>query len=282
MRALPNIDGHTVANWPLQENDLTDHSGNGLDLTAIDYQFHTPSTAVWTELAPDFVGLDLGVTTRTGLGAPLSTLYQFTGPFTFEWVMATRYTYTQTYFCCAAPPTRVGNPEGYPSAVGSLYTLLWDTHPLYCDQFYGGGGGVTTGLACEDATGATWSDVDNPWVDDPHPHLYAITRNAAGTVTWYRDGVAYLTTVPKLGTNVATGAERVYIGSTEADFGSGSAHAAAAWFASVRLLDVALTPDEVASNAFYVFGSGEPDEGIVYDAVAAAQFGVALRQEPRS
>ncbi len=283
MNLLPNVAGHTLANWPLQPGDLTDHSGNGLNFTAITVTGHAPGAVTnWTSFGGGVSGLDLGGTFAqdTMLSAPVSPLLQMTGACTFEWLMAQHFTFTNTYFTCCSPPARDGGfGNGAPDIKGSLYTLYWAAtgHPSIGDQFYGGGGGITTGQDCLDANADNWADVPTivPYVFTPH--LYAITRSAAGVWNFYRDGVAFATTVAKAGTNVAVGTEQFFVAGTEFINNGG-----AGWFCSIRIQDRALTPPEIQDDTNYVFGSaGPPAAGMVYDAVAASQFSLALRQQPR-
>lgn len=250
---LPNVTGHTVANWPLQTGDLTDHSGNGNHLSSIDVATHAPSAPVWATIGTGLVGIDLGAVTTNALTVTNHAPFRFTGPFTFEWIGAERFTFTHTYFTCATPPARDGGfGNGVPDVVDSLYTLYWSAFGVAAisDKFYGGGGGLG-GCFCNDANAATWSDVDSPWVNNPHPHLFAITRSAAGVVTWYRDGIPFVTTVPSAGTNVSLGTEQFFIGATE--YLGGGPRNAAGWFASVRILDTALPQTDLQRDYEYAF-----------------------------
>src|SRR5678815_1518844 len=123
---LPNVTGHTVANWPLQTGDLTDHSGNGNHLSSIDVATHAPSAPVWATIGTGLVGIDLGAVTTNALTVTNHAPFRFTGPFTFEWIGAERFTFTHTYFTCATPPARDGGfGNGVPDVVDSLYTLYW-------------------------------------------------------------------------------------------------------------------------------------------------------------
>lgn len=267
MNVLPNIPGHTVANWPLQGN-LLDVSGNGLDLEALYISnLATGAPTNFTAFADGVVGLDLGGTfpAVTQLRAAFSPSFHLTGQRTFQWLMSQNFTFVNTYFTCCdpTPPGRdVGFGNGAPDIKGSLYTLYWASvgRPGLSDQFYGGGGGVTVGFDFAGAGVGVWTDLGIPFLA-PRWHAYAMVLDATGLWSCYRDGVKIGPGVQQISTNVAVGNERFFLGGTEVANNGG-----AAWWASFRVLDVALPPADVLRDSTFMLGTpSDPSYAVNFD-----------------
>lgn len=297
---------NTVALWQLQ-GDLKDSSGNGLDLTAVNVTTNAgAATPPFTALAnktngtitPDgcILGIDLDTGGTTKLMAPNTSLLRLTGEMTIEWLMVQKFTFTLAYFTCADPAGRSGGAG--PDRIGSLYTLWSDSgNPAISDEHIGSGApsagyGLFPGY--NDHVLFNWADNGEPIPGDWHPHAFAYVRDASGNWKTYRDGVTVGAGVLTAGANTATGLERFFIGAIEN--GAGGANGL---IGSVRVMNVARSATAIASDAALVMaacgGGGESGadagggntssanaQGLVYDAVAAAQFGISLRQSPRS
>jgi hypothetical protein len=82
------------------------------------------------------------------------------------------------------------------------------------------------------------------------------------------------------GLNTAQGIERLYIGGCE---GASLIMGNGAIIGSMRMTNTERTPLQIAQDAHGALGPAAPtDTGIVYDAVAAAQWAISMRQSPRS
>lgn len=278
MNLLPNIAGHTVANWTFQDT-LADISGNGLNGTAVDVTTGLPAIATYATIAPGLRAFN-GDVGGAKVIVPLSPLLQFAGnaPMTFEWIMLQPQTYTFAYFTCADPALARG---ATPEALGSVYTV-WSTRglPHIADKFLyndGHSGGPATELL-PDTPNGSYTVVD--WAGGSgaaaQVATYAITRDTSGIWHAYVNGAARGVPVPSLGVNTVTGVERFWIAGTENAVGSG------AYYAGLRVLDLARTPAQIYDDAAYAWaGVGSDLSGVVYDAVAASQFSLALLQQPR-
>lgn len=295
----------TVGLWQLQ-GTFNDTSGNALDLVSVDGITNLPTTPnSFQALDSCIQGVILNNDPK--LMAPLSALLQSTGALTYEWLMQQWKTFTLTYFCVADPAGRTGG-DG-PDRIGSLYTVWSDSgNPEITDQHIGSnlpsaGYGQFYG---SDHTLFGWSDVGNPANPTVTPpgfsvktHHFAYVRTAAGNWHVLRDGVQVGAGVPTAGANVATGVERFFIGGYEKQSNPGSGGQV---MASVRLLNYARSDADILADANATLapcggggggGGGTANSGggntataastgLVYDAVAAAQFGMSLRQAPRS
>lgn len=293
----------TVGLWQLQ-GDFKDTSGNALDVVPVDGITMLPTTP------NSFLPLDdcvqaVAINNDPILLAPLSPLLQLTGACTFEWIMQQWHTFDLTYFACTDPATSPRSPDRH----GHLFSL-WSSsgNPEMADGFYGGGGGHPSGeFYGTDHIDFKWSDVGNtanPVVTPPgfnvRTHHFAYVRNPAGDWHVLRDGVQVGVSLPGIGTNVALGTERFVIGGLWNQLNAGGG---GQLMASVRVLNYARSDAGILADANGVLapcgggggggGGGGANagggntatataNGLVYDAVAAAQFGISLRQAPRS
>lgn len=296
---------NTVALWQLQ-SDLKDSSGNGFDLVSVNRITNAPQTApAFVPLSNSVFGVITddaclfgsnmvgnGDDTTSKLAAPVTPALQFTGACTFEWLMYQRQTYGSSYIACADPAGRSGGNG--PDRIGSLYTL-WTASGtgVISDQHMGSALPFPGYGTFPPGTNDGWARVNIPQGGDWSTHHFAFTRDVSGLWLSYRDGISTGTGVPSVGTNVATGVEQVFVGGIETSGADGCAV-----FASFRILNYARSPAQILTDALITLtpcgqspNLGNPNAGggnptgptsLVYDAVAAAQFGMSLRQAPRS
>lgn len=266
MNLQPNVPG-TVANWSFQ-NTLADSSGNGLDLSSLDGNtFHTAGGVVQYGAIGDLFGFKFDGSTK--LWAPLTSLLLITGDMTVSFFMFQPATFSQTYFCAADPAGRSGGAS--PDRIGSVYSFFWGApnDPYY--RNYNTGSGVPTSLYGQFAPGsAAWG------VGAVHYYTFRRMGTAASV---FVDGIRQAPDVVDIQPNVAAGNERFYLGGCEGvsvNMGNNTI------IGSFRVTTTARTDVQIGRDAFSAMGpAASTDSGIVYDAVAAAQFATALRQEPR-
>lgn len=294
MNILPNIAG-TVANWPMQ-GSLADTSGNGLNLITLGWG--TPGTLNAPGGTEAYATLDtclqgFAFDGATKLLAAFSPLFQINGPMTIQFLLKFGGdTGGNQVLGCCVDPTRFGGGGGTAhSVLGNLYTYFWsnDIHGrtvYYTDEGHGG-------------ANYSWLNGMTPLV----AHSYAFRRAATGVLTMWVDGVqrAY---DPANGTitaasNSIVGNERFYVGGCDSTFNDTLTMGAV--MAGYRVVNYARTDAQILADANFAMsttcaqtpvypvtddpGNGDgtdPAGSIVYDAVAAAQFGIALRQAPRS
>lgn len=248
MNVLPNVALHTVANWSFQDT-LADSSGNGLDLSVL----------IGSEVYTDFGGGLRGFQFDDGLGtsfplndliAPNSALFRMGGALTIEFLIIPRNTTVQTYLQCET------------SGGSILYAYYLDTgsRQAYADQH------VNTSM------GPPYTSIGNPLA----PNFYAMTRSSTGTVNVYLNGTNV--SGPRVSSaNTVVGTERLRVGGF---IGGNNLRAV---MASLRILDTELPPADVTHDSAFALGpTTSLTQQMVYDGVAAAQFGISLRQSPRT
>lgn len=148
--------------------------------------------------------------------------------------------------------------------IGSPYSFPYD--------FAGGPGG--TRLNYHDSFG--FKNMFGTPFNDTAPHTWTFRRRSTGgsnlAIDAWRDGVHYgdtVTTTTPVGPGIFRAAGDI--------FGRGfTGH-----IASVRVRPQAVPSDEIVEDHLYVLSGGATQEGaMVYDAVAGAMFGNALRYRP--
>lgn len=249
MNVLPNV-ANTVANWTFQ-NTLADSSGNGLNWTVENGGEHYTtigSLVGFQGQTPPSVG------PFNDLLAPSSSLLRFVGEFTIECLCLGIGTTVGTFLQCETPGGAV------------LWALYHDTgnRMAYADTH------VNTFLSPP----IDWTALCGA------PFVLGFRRRLLSPgvyrVECFVNGVkqsGFLDTT----TNVAVGTERLrafgYVVSANLNSVIGT----------MRFVAAALPDPVIARDSYYVLGPAvSTDTGIVYDAVAAAQFATALRQSPRS
>ena len=289
MIALPNT-ANTVANWPLQGGSLADISGNGLDLTAVDARTEVPKAATVVSIDATTQAIDTtydGVTfnAKLKLDASRASLLRFTGAFTIQWVMVQVRTFAISHFCCVNPDNLNPHRDGAPDRIGSLYDI-WSSGGdcEISDQNIGSNLPVPFYGAFPGTNNSTWAQV--PVSPPPYaaPAQFAVTRDASGNYSAYRNGVL-IGAVASAGTHAVQGNEVFYLGGTESGVPPAGTfgNSGGAQYAYVRVSNVALSASQVASDYGYSIGYTLPTTtGLVYDAVAAAQFATALHLNPRA
>lgn len=296
MNLLPYVTG-TVAHWPLQGN-LKDTSGVAPDLYTQDAtQFAAPSPPGGVE---QYAALDTCLQAfkfngGTQLAAKaVSSALQLTGPFTVQWLMNDAASFDHTFFLCTNPAVRSD-----PSGLSNLLCLYWSSFgfPGFTDYHTSETfpiGGFHPGVLWETISASNWGYHAN--------HAYCVRRDGAGVVSLYIDGVRVTPdrTLASLG-NAAAGNELFFIGGNSGGGPAGLGDGAMgnnSLIADMRVLNYGRSDVDILADAQFVLGGcgGIPvppvidgDSGgvtaggaIVYDAVAAAQFGLSLRLTPRS
>lgn len=266
MNLHPNI-ANTVTNWPLN-GTLADTSGNGLNLT-----LENGPSAYLTLGA--FTGFSFAV--GANLLAPFNSRLILGGDLTVEWLHVPRTTLCNCYFGSSSPSHPIDlNKAG--CTAGSYYNIF--NAQSMADQ---------QNAVSEPWPLAPWKAVNagvgniNPLINisinDVVNH-YGVRRQS-NVWTMFINGVssgplARLAPVP-------WGDEVYRIGAIAPSSNMGGCPGYAwAVMGSMRVLDVARSDTDIARDAYYTLGpAASTDTAIVYDAVAAAQFATALRQEPR-
>lgn len=277
---------NTVALWQFQ-NTYKDDSGNGLDMVTLhaDGTPATPapfvhvsdSTGAFVTNDPCLFAVNLDVASGTRLQAPSSSLLRITGPLTIEWILMWQYTFVWYMASLGSPSKRLFEIQSNIINKASVST------PTNGDQAFPG------------TDTHTWALANEPVGGDYHPFHYAYTRDASGNWLAYKNGVV-------AGAGFATsasasdGTELFCLGGGAANNDAGGGPR----YASVRILNYARSAPAIFADATAVLaacgdggGGGGADAGggntgtagansLVYDAVAAAQFGLSLRQAPRS
>lgn len=274
MNWLPTIPG-TVANWPLN-GSLIDVSGNGINLTV------NEGPEIYRPLDACTNGFSFQDDTFTSSGLIVdSPLLRFAGDFTIQFVMKMTANFNQEIFIC--------QPNASPFDTNSIYGFNTDTAAQldYSDQF--------------NRIGASSSYIGFPGSSTilnsalQAGRAFAFRRRGIGSghflIEVFIDGVLQGPTL-QTGTNVPLGTEKFVIGQW-----LGADTPLRAIMANVRVMNIARSDSGIVSDAIQVLapcgggGQSGPNAGggnvsaptsLVYDAVAAAQFGIALRQGPRS
>lgn len=254
----------------------------------------------------------------TNLIAPLTALLQIVGPWTIQFLLwdSTTLGGNQPFVCLVDQNAFL--PGGLAAdRIGSIFTFFYSQltpgkFPYWAD--------LTHGSNLPVPGGNWWTTPEATWGLAPGLiHAVALRFNSDGiignpaTVDLFLDGVKQPVTLNSLGTPTnrtstpsVTGSERFYVGgSGNIDYhGSGAESPAAnTLIGSVRVLSVARSDADILADANFANaacgggggggGGGTANSGggntaaatssnLVYDAVAAAQFGIALRQAPRS
>lgn len=268
MNLHPNI-ANTVANWALN-GTLADSSGNGLDLT-----LENGPSAYLTFGA--FTGFSFDV--AANLLAPFNSRLILGGDLTVEWLHVPRTTLCNCFFGSTSPTHPIAGDKS--GGTAAAYYSIFNT-PQFIDQQPAGN---FPALLLPN------SPIPAPEVGNTNPLIGIAINDVINHYAFRREGRVWTCFINGVSSGpsgiravqVPWGDERFRIGAiTQLAQMGGCPGYSWAVMGSMRVLDVARPDIDIQRDAFYTLGpAASTDTGIVYDAVAAAQFATALRQEPR-
>jgi hypothetical protein len=249
VNVLPNITGHTVANWTFQ-NTLADSSGNGLTLVTLDdvnFPNQPGGVEQYTTLAGSFRGFLFNGSTR--MWAPSTSTLRFTGDFTMQWIGKQVSTTQQSWICCAN--AAAGRSGGFgPDRIGSMYTIYYSSFnaPAIATQGIGSNTPTATYGVWTSVTSTTWG------VNGIHQYTF---RRLNGLDDYFVDGVKLpggsIVDPPAGGTpSTDDTTARFFLGGTEGDtFGTVPNGTV---IGALRVLDYGRSDGGVARDAAYMLG----------------------------